>query len=467
MNIDMNHRKDSLEFYKDKKFGWESLPELDKEKYKDTYNFDFFIKIDDLIENPYNIEMYGKLEERDAEYLKGLEVDIDNNGLSEPLKVFKDACLLVDGHHRLHALKKLGLTYVPVSVNHKYKFKDFEARGDEGIAEMMDVIFRENSRPERGDYDRWKTIFTWVVRKYQDSEYIHPNELRLRCSSNGLDTKEYWAINDLSFGKKYTPTKDWKGILKAGVEYDIPPRNGDDDLLGSVKGTTKDGIARKASNCVKNMVDDWKNNLLSEKQTKERTNYFDNLITSENMKPLLKGMLNNLKNKMNETLSLKEYGILDVNVGQKMSSGEKSTMCHRYLEAHFGEAVKFLHGIDYEDIGENEHFDYLSKVSEITENKEFAVEFKTTIKGENFTSNLPKNGYNLLVALDEKNLDRVFVAYVYAKDLWKQNSKNSNLTRKVLYDAIQQGKGKILFGDLTKKSTQHKFVYEDIIKDDK
>ncbi len=71
---------------------------------------------------------------------------------------------------------------------------------------------------------------------------------------------------------------------------------------------------------------------------------------------------------MNETLSLEEYGIVDVNVGQKMSSGEKSTMCHRYLEAHFGEVVKFLHGIDYEDIGENEHFDvFMLKFHKITE----------------------------------------------------------------------------------------------------
>ncbi len=45
---------------------------------------------------------------------------------------------------------------------------------------MMDVIFRENSRPERGDYDRWKTIFTWVMRKYQDSVFIHPNELKIK-----------------------------------------------------------------------------------------------------------------------------------------------------------------------------------------------------------------------------------------------------------------------------------------------
>ena len=243
----------------------------------------------------------------------------------------------------------------------------------------------------------------------------------------------------------------------------LPELHEDNDLLGSVKGTTKDKIARKATNCVKNMVEDWKMKLLAESQTKDRTTYFDNLITSENMKPLIVGMIQNLKNKMNETLSLTEYGIFDVNVGLKMSSNEKSTMCHRYLEAHFAEAIKFLHNIDYKDVGENEHFDYLSKISEITENREYAVEFKTTIKGKNFTSNLPKNGYNLFVALNEDNLDEVFVAYVYAKDLWTLGSKNSSLSRKVLYEAIQDGKGKILFGGLTKKGKQHKFVYQNII----
>ena len=463
----MKHRKQSLEFYKDKKFGWESLPELDMKLYRDTYKFDFFLRITDLEENPYNIEMYGNLEERDAGYLEGTKIDVRDNGLSEPLKVFKDAPILVDGHHRLFILKALGVTYVPISVNHKYKFKDFEAKGRAGIAEMKEVIFRENSRPERGDWDRYVTIQSWVDDKKAADGTIDVNELILRCTSNGLPLEEYNAIERLKNGFDYEAPNDWKGVLIKGKKYSIPPRNGDNDLLGSVKVTTKDKIARKATNCVKDMIEDFKNNLLSEKHTKERTDYFDNLITSENIKPLLKGMLNNLKNKMNETLSLKEYGIVDVNVGQKMSSGEKSTMCHRYLEAHFGEVVKFLHGIDYVDVGENEPFDYLSKVSEITENEEYAVEFKTTIKGKNFTSNLPKNGYNLLVALNEDNLDEVFVAYVYAKDLWKQNSKNSNLKRKVLYDAIQQGKGKILFGDLTKKSTQHKFVYEDILKDDK
>ena len=456
-------RQLNLEFYEDKKFGWEDLPELDKSLYIDTYNFDFFVKLEDLVENPYNIEMYGNLEERDADYLEGLRIDIKNNGLSEPLKVFKDAPILVDGHHRLYDLKALGVTYIPVSVNHKYKFKDFEAKGDEGIAEMMDVIFRENSRPERGDYDRWKTIFTWVMRKYQDGNKATYNELKLRCTSNGLPIEEYFAINDLTFGKKFTAPNDWKGVLEKGIVYDIPARDGDDDLLGSVKGTTKDKIRRKATNCVKNMVEDWKMKLLAESQTKDRTIHFDNLITSENMKPLIVGMIQNLKNKMNETLSLEDYNIIDVNVGLKMSSNEKSTMCHRYLEAHFAEAIKFLHSIDYKDVGENEHFDYLSKISEITENKEYAVEFKTTIKGKNFTSNLPKNGYNLLVALNESNLDEVFVAYVYAKDLWTLGSKNSSLSRKVLYEAIQDSKGKILFGDLTKKGKQHKFVYENII----
>lgn len=457
-------RQHNFKFYDDKKFGWEDLPELDKRIYNNVYVHNFFVKIEDITNNKYNVEMYGKLEDRDAEYMTELQKDINKVGLLEPLKVFQDACILVDGHHRLFVLKKLGLSYIPVSINSKYKVKDFEAKGPEGIAEMMDLIFRENSRPERGDYDRYETVYSWVVQRksagYDIASTEEIQEIRHRCTKNGLEYIEYTAINSLRFGHYYTPIKD-KGVLKKGKTYKIPARKGDDDLLGSVKGTTKDGIKRKASNCVKNMIEDWRIKKLAIKLP--RTSKFDNFVTSEDTKALFQGMILNLKNKINETTSLEAYNIIDVKVGDKMASGEKSTMCHRYLEAHFSEVMKYLRSLDYIIAGENDHFDYMAKTSEITDFKEFWVEFKTTIKGEKFTSNLPKNGYNLLVALNEENVNEIFVAYVHAENLWTVNAKNSSLDRKTLYKAIQDGKGKILFGDLVKNNKQHKFVYENII----
>ncbi len=65
----------------------------------------FFFKIEELKEH----------EEIRPDYLETLKNEILSDGiLKMPICVDKKTCIILDGHHRLHALKRLGCKKIPV-----------------------------------------------------------------------------------------------------------------------------------------------------------------------------------------------------------------------------------------------------------------------------------------------------------------------------------------------------------------
>ena len=64
-----------------------------------------FIRIEELREH----------EEIRPDYLEELKNEILSDGmLKMPIAVDKSTCIILDGHHRLHALKKIGCKKIPV-----------------------------------------------------------------------------------------------------------------------------------------------------------------------------------------------------------------------------------------------------------------------------------------------------------------------------------------------------------------
>lgn len=64
-----------------------------------------------------------KLQELDGTRLEELVRDIIQNGLKTPLLVDVDQNILFNGHHRLIAAMRLGLTELPVKFSHGIKYR--------------------------------------------------------------------------------------------------------------------------------------------------------------------------------------------------------------------------------------------------------------------------------------------------------------------------------------------------------
>ena len=69
----------------------------------------FYMSVDELRENPLNVEMYG---EPDEEEVALLALDITERGIRQPLVVTPEG-VVVSGHRRLAAAKLAGLAEVP------------------------------------------------------------------------------------------------------------------------------------------------------------------------------------------------------------------------------------------------------------------------------------------------------------------------------------------------------------------
>ena len=63
----------------------------------------------------FEIEELKEHEEIRPDYLEALKNEIMSDGiLKMPIAVDKHTCIILDGHHRLHALKRLGCKKIPV-----------------------------------------------------------------------------------------------------------------------------------------------------------------------------------------------------------------------------------------------------------------------------------------------------------------------------------------------------------------
>jgi len=63
----------------------------------------------------FEIEELKEHEEIRPDYLEILKNEILSDGiLKMPICIDKKTCIILDGHHRLHALKKIGCTKIPV-----------------------------------------------------------------------------------------------------------------------------------------------------------------------------------------------------------------------------------------------------------------------------------------------------------------------------------------------------------------
>jgi L-serine kinase (ADP) len=62
----------------------------------------------------FNIEELREHEEIRPDYLEGLKNEILSDGiLKMPICIDKNTCIILDGHHRLQALKRLGCKKIP------------------------------------------------------------------------------------------------------------------------------------------------------------------------------------------------------------------------------------------------------------------------------------------------------------------------------------------------------------------
>lgn len=78
-----------------------------------TDKYDSIKYASELLQNEYNVEMYG---EYDEDHILNLMTLIQREGLIKPIVLFKDGKTIKSGHNRLIALLRLGYVEVPVIV---------------------------------------------------------------------------------------------------------------------------------------------------------------------------------------------------------------------------------------------------------------------------------------------------------------------------------------------------------------
>lgn len=98
------------------------------------------------------------------DYLKTLDGDI----LISSIIVCDESMIIVDGHHRYHALKKFGLTKIPVTFI-KYNSPEIKAYQDDRIlkSEVIDVVKQGKLLPPKSTkhviYDKEKNIYMPIL----------------------------------------------------------------------------------------------------------------------------------------------------------------------------------------------------------------------------------------------------------------------------------------------------------------
>jgi|2_EtaG_2_1085320.scaffolds.fasta_scaffold23616_2 hypothetical protein len=445
------------------------VPEIDKQLFRNTKTFDFWIAHEYIQDCPQNIDQYNEWSERSNEHMINLENSFLNDGVKEPGTVWSDVAMLLAGHHRRyvckHNLETKGFVYC---ISRSDFYVNLTLQGPSGLAKIEELLVEYNMRPDRELIDLFESIESIRVKKVEagemderqweeDGRTVKGREMNELIRKHPMSPKVYRAMMKIRDGWTYEYKGKTKGGLINGKSYFIPGRNKLNDLWGSVsKKQTEDGYRAPVS-AAKNQLDDWK---LQQQAVTRQPNEVSNEVLGVNSSTLPEWLSHTL-NKVIESLDRTSEQTLDDGFGGTLSVGDAlfdnngmANTFHRLFEKYAPVYLEKCNGIKSKPTVGNEHLDFESLASKITKYQTIYCEWKFTSKGVSITSNLPKFTTVLTGFIDGTNYKNLIIAIGnYTSDHWTHSQGRPQLTKKVIYENAT-----FLVGSITKEKRGKKEI---------
>lgn len=403
------------------------------------------VPIKSLKKNQINAKIYGKgYLEKHTQYISSLANSIKENGLDHAIEVCNDKRTIIGGHHRLAALKLLGVGVVPIIV-HDVISPEYLLNN---VLGTMGLLARNNMQQDYSEYERYE----------QSDEYLNAFKKENKRSATKAEYESQFG-NFINF-----PWLKVKMVEKLKEGYN----HADHGFIAQREELLKDVEAGKHSItwCISTQIKDHK----AKVDTVQRPRYdsHDNLELKESV-------VRSLKYAQKFVQDIKDYTV-DID-GESISLGADQDDATLAGLLHGG-VVKTLPTILEQDLGiksvapdMGSHFDVLAEAyQDSLEGYPWELEVKTTAgpKG-NWTTGSEKVGYTLYVATN-KSFSRFFAAYVYTPAEYKDYQlnktsktlelidkrpwvgggaiKTKKLSKNTLQRLIKKGYGKVLMGEL-------------------
>ena len=369
------------------------------------------VPIKSLKKNQINAKIYGKgYLEKHTQYISSLANSIKENGLDHAIEVCNDKRTIIGGHHRLAALKLLGVGVVPIIV-HDVISPEYLLNN---VLGTMGLLARNNMQQDYSEYERYE----------QSDEYLNAFKKENKRSATKAEYESQFG-NFINF-----PWLKVKMVEKLKEGYN----HADHGFIAQREELLKDVEAGKHSItwCISTQIKKFVQDI------KDYTVDIDGesiSLGADQDDATLAGLLHGGVVKTLPTILEQDLGIKSV----------------------------------APDMGS--HFDVLAEAyQDSLEGYPWELEVKTTAgpKG-NWTTGSEKVGYTLYVATN-KSFSRFFAAYVYTPAEYKDYQlnktsktlelidkrpwvgggaiKTKKLSKNTLQRLIKKGYGKVLMGEL-------------------
>jgi len=445
------------------------VPEIDKQIFRKTKTFDFYIFHEYIDDCPQNLDQYDDWEGRNQQHFDDLENSFLNDGVEEPGTLWYDVSMLQAGHHRRYVaknrLKTKGFVY---SISRGDVYTKLVLLGPKGLALIEEKLVNLNMRPDREYIETFKSIESIRTKKVlcgllderqweEDSSTPKGQEIDSLVRKHPMSPLVYRAMMKIKYGFTYTHKSKTQGGLIKDSSYRVPPRKGPKDLWNSVsKKKTEDGY-REPIKAAENQLEDWK---LQQKAVTRQANEVSDKLFGVGSSTIPKWMSLTLE-KVIESLDKTSQQQLDDGFGGKLSVGDAlfdnngmANSFHRLFEKFAPVFIEKIEGIKSKDTIGNEHLDWESLPSKETKYSTLYGEWKFTCKGVSITSNLPKYTTVLtgfIKGTDYRNL--IIAVGNYGVDEWSHNQGRPQLTKKVIYENAT-----FLVGSITKEKRGKKEI---------
>jgi hypothetical protein len=351
-----------------------------------TNKYDDIKYASELVQNEYNVEMYG---EYDDNHISNIMASIKEEGLIQPIVLFSDGKTIKSGHNRLIALLKLGYVKVPVIITNTTVPKS--------KLESMKMVAIENmGRPESMSRS-YNSVEVMCEAFSEENDGIMPK---------AKDIESFCALHRIS----YNSYRELKQL------YLHHPDLFDNVLSGkqSLKSAISDAQMR-ANNITALSKTPFMNGLIGEGEM----NYALSVITS-------------VKNQIDMIEVIKPGGI----VGKAFEEIQKNTMggiVHELATNAIRDVVNYIKGKEILTAPKNNNLYDLQAV-----NHNSGIETKTCVteagKKPKWVTHRYKDGYILLLSLTP-NGKRAFAGYgVVSADCWSKQKPVGTLNINKLYE---------------------------------
>jgi len=364
--------------------------------------------------NPLNAKLYtSEYATKNSEYIEGLKESIIDKGLDKPIRTYNDGKTLIDGHHRLLAMKKAGFTEIPIDIT-DIPVSDIE---DNPLG-TMELLARNNMTHANlyTDWQRWESATTYREMFKKENEYdIIKSEYIDFGKAISFSWDKIQSVEKLLYGYEYTIPK---GNDRGTKEW-IAPRCGEDgksDLIGRL---IKD--EHSISHCVKTQIKDHFIN----KAESERP-----FLDAHTDLDLEQAVRNVLKEAQKYVQAVKGYTANfygeEVALGASQDANVLTGMLHGGVTKLLPTALKHELGIESEAPDFGAHFDVVAdEDQDALDNKSWELEVKTSAGlNERWTTGSVKTGYNLFVR-SNSDFTRFAAFYVYVPDQYLTLDKSA------------------------------------------